>query len=80
MEIIKNLREVTHKYNRQVEVFNPKCILIAGDSDRQLTDETRRKSFELFRSGLRDIEVVTYDELFRKAEILATLFSLVRPS
>ena len=80
IEIIKNLRNITHKYNRKVEVFNPKCVLIAGDADRQLTDENKRKSFELFRSGLRDIEVVTYDELFRKAEILATLFNLVRPS
>ena len=37
-----------------------------------------RKSFELYRTSLRDVEIVTYDELFKKAETLGTLFNLIR--
>ena len=42
----------------------------------ELNDETKKRSFELFRTSLRDIEVVTYDELFRKVEVLAQIFNL----
>ena len=34
--------------------------------------------FELYRTNLRDVEIVTYDELFKKAETLAALFNLIR--
>jgi hypothetical protein len=43
-----------------------------------LTTESKRKSFELYRRNLRDVEIVTYDELFKKAETLATLFNIVQ--
>jgi hypothetical protein len=36
----------------------------------------KRKSFELFRTNLKNVEIVTFDELFKKAETLATLFNL----
>jgi hypothetical protein len=32
----------------------------------------------LFRRNLKDVQIVTYDELFRKLEVLASLFNLVR--
>lgn len=61
-----------------VEAFSPKCVLIIGDSDSDLRDPNKRKAFEMFRANLKDVEVVTYDEVFRKLEILANLFGLVR--
>jgi hypothetical protein len=53
-------------------------VLILGDAEAQFTDVDMRQSFELFRGGLRDVEIVTYDELFRKVEVLAHLFDLIR--
>ena len=53
-------------------------MLIAGNGKIELDNDVKRRSFELFRPQLRDVEVVTYDELFRKVEVLATLFNLVR--
>ncbi len=70
--------EITKETGYQLSTFNPKCVLIAGNGAEQLSDEKRRHSFELFRAGLKDIEIVTYDEIFRKIEVLATLFNLVR--
>jgi hypothetical protein len=41
-------------------------LLLIGNGETELADSKKRDSFELFRSGLHDIEVITFDELFRK--------------
>jgi hypothetical protein len=51
-------------------VFNPRGILVIGSAERELDTGSKRQSFELFRSGLRDVDVVTYDELFTRARVL----------
>jgi hypothetical protein len=43
----------------------------------ELDTEEKRRSFELYRSSLSNIDIVTFDELFRKMEYLAKLFNLV---
>lgn len=53
--------------------FNPKCIIIIGKS-KSLEKEDKISSFELFRAELKDVEVITFDEVFSKLEsILAIL-------
>jgi hypothetical protein len=52
------------------EAFNPRSVLLIGSVERELDEKNRRKSFELFRNGLRDVDVVTYDELFARARAL----------
>jgi hypothetical protein len=54
-------------------VFNPPCLIIAGDS-KELTTGEQIKSFELFRQSLKDIQLITYDELFDKMSKVAELF------
>lgn len=63
--------------NYNLEAFNPKAVVIVGNSS-ELDNENKRGSFELFRSGLSNVEIVTFDELFLKIERLASLFNLVR--
>ena len=77
-ELVTNLRAITEERDYKLAAFNPKCVLILGNAEAQLTDVSMRRSFELFRGGLRDVEIVTYDELFRKVEVLAHLFNLIR--
>jgi hypothetical protein len=60
-----------------LSAFHPKCVVIIGNS-AQLDTDQKRRSFELFRSNLSNVEVVTFDEVFRKLEHLASLFNLVR--
>ena len=57
------------------ELINPKCILICGNLKDSLKNEEHKSSFELFRKNLKDIEIITYDELFSKIEILLKTFS-----
>lgn len=77
-ELARNIKSITDGTAHEIDVFNPRCIVIAGNYNEELQDDLRRKSFELFRTNSRDVEIITYDELFKKAETLATLFNLVR--
>ena len=75
-DLSKNIQTITSGTNHVIDVFNPRCVVIAGNASKELDNETKRRSFELFRTNLRDVEIVTFDELFKKAETLATLFNL----
>lgn len=75
-ELTKNLHSITSEIKHRIEMFNPRCIVIIGNAEKELKNELKRKSFELFRTNLKDVEIITFDELFRKAEILASLFNL----
>lgn len=55
------------------ESFRPRSVVIVGNAKRELDDIDKRKSFELFRSGLKDVEVITYDELYGKAKGFVSL-------
>lgn len=65
-----------NRYNSATNftVLNPKCILIIGKIEG--LNEAERKSFELLRSELKSIEIITYDELFEKIMILKDLIAL----
>lgn len=55
--------------SRQFDVFTYgiTCVVIAG---RDPGDEAKRKSFEVFRSSLKDVTVITFDELLVKLQSL----------
>ena len=69
-----------NNYNDDGEIIkqktiDPKTILIIGNSN-QYSGETKElqikaKSFELFRRDSRNIEIVTFDELFERAKFIA---------
>jgi hypothetical protein len=57
--------------------FDParsECVVVVGTAATELADADQRRSFELYRSELRNVRVVTYDELFAKVATLLSLF------
>ncbi|WP_438492090.1 Shedu immune nuclease family protein [Paenibacillus sp. IHBB 3054] len=64
-----------NRYNSNINfsVLNPKCILIIGNLEK--LNEIERRSFELFRADLKSIEIITYDELFEKINLLKDLIT-----
>lgn len=56
-----------------IKSFKPNCVVIIGDASSELTDEKKHKSFELFRGSLKNIQIVTYDELFGRVQGLVSL-------
>ena len=76
-ELANNLQKITADTGHDLKLFHPRCVVIAGNCE-QFSNKDDRKPFELFRGSMKDVEIVTYDELFRKVEVLANLFSLLR--
>ena len=74
----ENIQALTRNLGRSLTAFNPKRLVLIGNRERELDDDKKRASFELFRGTLTGVEVVTFDEFFKKVENLAKLFSLVR--
>ena len=76
-DLSKNIHNIASGTDKEIDFYSPRCVVIAGNYEKELDTELKKKSFELFRSSLKDVEIVTYDELFKKAETLASLFNLV---
>lgn len=55
------------------QTFNPKAILILGSIEGDLTETGKRRCFELYRRNLRDVDVITFDEVYDKAKALVRL-------
>jgi len=51
-------------------IFAPQCVLVAGHAGNELKDENQRRSFELTRADHKNVQIVTFDELFAKTEAL----------
>ena len=50
--------------------FDPRCAVILGNARRELEADDKRKSFELFRGQFPSVDIITFDELFSRAEQL----------
>jgi transcriptional regulator with XRE-family HTH domain len=71
--LLQNYIALVNHEDEIFEAFNPKSIIIIGNIENELNDVRRKKSFELFRTGLSDVQIITYDELFGKVEFLISL-------
>lgn len=67
----KDFNSVRHKDD--ISSFNPKCIVIIGRL-RDLNKEKQYKAFELIRSGLKDVEIITFDELYERIKSILSIF------
>ncbi len=67
--LLKEWRNVTKE---NFVPFEPKCLVIAGML-KTLTKDEQMKSFDLFRNNLRNVEIVTFDELRDKTQIILNL-------
>ena len=70
--LLKDFYGLKVRSGEDIEAYSPPALVVAGHTD-DLGDATRKKSFELYRNGLRNVQVITYDEMFAKINILITL-------
>lgn len=59
-----------HGLTGALETFEPKRVVIIGNTKELADDEARLRSFELFRGQSGSVTVITYDELFAKTRRL----------
>lgn len=57
---------------------NSKCILIVGNTEK--LSISQMKSFDLFRNSNKDVEIITFDELFLRIEMMKKVFEEDVPS
>lgn len=53
--------------------FTPRCIVLIGHAKNELTDNEKRQAFDLFRYQMKDVEIITYDEMVEKNKRLVKL-------
>jgi hypothetical protein len=51
----------------------PRCVIVSGHAEEELTSGAKRESFELQRERLQGVTIITYDELFRRLGRIVTL-------
>jgi len=56
------MRDVPH-----LPLAAPRCVLIVGDT-RTLDSDAKRSSFERFRCGVQDVQIIAFDELRSRVE------------
>ncbi|PHF12223.1 Shedu immune nuclease family protein [Bacillus toyonensis] len=67
--------ETERVHDTRIEVLNSRSVLIIGSLEGELRDEEPKvrkfklECFERFRNELRNIDIITYDELFEKIKL-----------
>lgn len=62
----------THGDNNGKFLHNAKCILVIGKI-KNLQSNDEKKSFELYRSFSKEVEIITFDELFGRIQTFLNL-------
>lgn len=60
------------KTDKEFYSFNPKCFVVIGKLSSLSKNQV--KSFELFRNSCKDIEIITFDELYERIDTLLKIF------
>ncbi|MBC8418173.1 MAG: DUF4263 domain-containing protein [Desulfobacteraceae bacterium] len=74
-ELLHNFHALTRGDAAQFCAFNPRCLIISGSFESPQLDACQRGSFELFRSSLGLVTVLTFDEIFGKVKDLVDLLA-----
>lgn len=64
--LLKDYTSLQNNSKGRFSAFSPHGFVIVGNHRKELAGDDQKRSFELFRQGLRDVQVVTFDELFSK--------------
>jgi hypothetical protein len=70
----KEYNLLAFKTSKTSELFNPKCLLIIGNQKKEIINKNLRRSFELYRSEMKSVEIITFDELFEKVRLIINMF------
>lgn len=66
---------LAYKTGDDFKVFDPCCVVIVGDVGAQLDTPEKIRSFDLARAQLKDVRVLTFDELYARLTNLIDLLS-----
>lgn len=70
--LLKHYKDLVGDDETHFVAHMPECVLITGCLEGMSANQ--RKSFELTRANSRDVEIITFDELFARVQELVDLF------
>jgi hypothetical protein len=73
LSLTQDYDALTRGDDPQFRTFSPRLVLVIGNAEREFTTDLERQSFELYRCNLRDVDVITFDELQQKVVLLVDL-------
>lgn len=57
-------------------MFNPRCVLLVGNlSEQTSNDGEKARCLDLARNDFRSVELVTYDELLLRLDLLLSVLT-----
>lgn len=80
-QVLHNRRVLIEEYKQRRgeeeswAAFSPRCLVVAGSLKLEGMSSDQRSSFELYRNQLRDIDLVSFDELAARVDSLIVLLS-----
>jgi Domain of unknown function (DUF4263) len=71
--LMHDFHSVTANCQTPLTLGEPRCVVVAGHAENELTSGSKRESFELQRERLQGVTIITYDELFHRLGRIVTL-------
>jgi hypothetical protein len=79
-QVLKYRQSLMREFNnlmvgqsKPLTLGEPRCVIVAGRADTELSIPAKRESFELQRERIHGLTIITYDELFKRLERLVEL-------
>lgn len=70
--LIADFKSLAHESEKEFGSFDPQCILIIGRLDS--LSKKQKECFEIYRRSCKDLEILTYDELFARIDSILKIF------
>lgn len=70
---LKNFYALKESYSSDVELVNPNCIVVIGNTSE--LGKSQLKALENFRNELKNVQIITYDEIICKTNNLIRLLT-----
>jgi hypothetical protein len=71
--LMRDFHSIMANHSMPLTLGEPRCVILAGHAEKELTSGAKRESFELQRERLQGVTIITYDELFRRLGRIVTL-------
>jgi hypothetical protein len=73
LKIVTDIAGIKHRSKIvNLEVYAVECVVVVGQTP---DDENERASFEMIRNQMKDVRVITFDELIERLQLLRELLS-----
>lgn len=74
-EVTLNFSELADYLDKDITLYDPKAIIVIGNTQQFNAEDKKasrwkKRTFELYRRNLRNVEIITYDELYNRAKFI----------